>query len=513
MDLMQSRLKYKAELAGREPATYVRASRTLRGRSLKDNLRQRVGTGGIWSAATRLADQGLNALVMVVLARILGPESIGLLGMLLVLLFVGESLADGGFGRALVQGTNIEHPDESSVFFFNLLVGITLTCIMFVGSEALAHFYREPRVAELSRLLCPIMVFNSLAVVPASKLARELNYRPLFWATFPALLIAGSVALGGAFRGVGVASLAIHLVGFSMLRSLFLWMCVAWRPALDGSWDCLRRLAPFGIPLLISGCLTAVFSEMVTITVGRLFSAGDVGFYVQASRLQRIPCDIAAFALLQVSFPALCILSKDRSQLADGFRQFIRVAAMIGCSSMMGLCVVSPSLVLALFGQEWMPMIPMVQKLCAVGIFFPLQAANISLMWATGRTMLALACGCASLAFQGVAIFATYAHGVEAMIVGQIAVALAYYLLLAHLGATIINFRIGSQLRTCLPSVIAGLGMAIPVYLLGSLLTPGLICLIAQVSMGMLLFPLISWFLQRDLMKLLMATIRDIRRA
>jgi O-antigen/teichoic acid export membrane protein len=461
-------------------------------------VKEQAGRGGAWSAATRFLDQGVNALVLVVLARVLGPEAIGLLGMLMVFLYVGEPLIDSGLGRALVRDQDANAEDESSVFFFNVAMGVALGALLFFGAEQIALFFREPRVAGFARLLSLTLIFNSLSVVPVAILSKRLDFKPLFLATLPALLLAGGIAIWLAIRGAGAWSVACHFVAFSVLRTIFLWCLVRWRPGWQFSWKSLRRLLPFGLPILIAAVLSAVFGELVTIAVGRLFSPVDVGYYAQACRLQRIPCDIVAFALLQVSFPAFCLMRESGDGLKAGFEDAVQASALIGVALMAGLAAAAPSVVLVVFGEEWSPMIPFVQMLCVGGVFYPLLAANTSLLWATGRTKLHLLFICVSLVLQTVAIGLTYQDGVVAMIIGQVVVAVVSFPLLARFAGASIGVGARRQLSCGLPFILMGVGMIACVFGIGLLLKPGLLCLVLQIPTGVVVYLGLCWVFQRE---------------
>ena len=88
-----------------------------------DDLKTRAISGILWSLADRLGLQAVQFGVSVVLARLLLPSEFGIIGMLALFMAVAQSLMDSGFGSALIQKQDTDRIDESSIFFFNIIVG------------------------------------------------------------------------------------------------------------------------------------------------------------------------------------------------------------------------------------------------------------------------------------------------------------------------------------------------------------------------------------------------------
>ena len=55
-----------------------------------------------WSAIERICSQGIQLLLMIVLARQLGPGAFGLIGMLTIFITIGQVFIDSGFSAALI---------------------------------------------------------------------------------------------------------------------------------------------------------------------------------------------------------------------------------------------------------------------------------------------------------------------------------------------------------------------------------------------------------------------------
>ena len=64
---------------------------------MAESLKNKTVKGIIWSSVERFSVQGVQFLVMLVIARILSPKDFGLVGMLAIFIAVAQSLIDSGF--------------------------------------------------------------------------------------------------------------------------------------------------------------------------------------------------------------------------------------------------------------------------------------------------------------------------------------------------------------------------------------------------------------------------------
>ena len=116
-------------------------------------LKDRAILGVEWTAGARIANQILQFIISIVLARLLVPKDFGLIGMILVFTGFANLFSEMGFGAALVQRKEIEERHLSSIFWLSIAVGLILSCTVFVVAPFISKFYSEPRLNILTMLL------------------------------------------------------------------------------------------------------------------------------------------------------------------------------------------------------------------------------------------------------------------------------------------------------------------------------------------------------------------------
>ena len=96
------------------------------------------------------------------MARLLGPASFGLIGMLAVFEAVAQSLINRGFSQALIQKSKrATSQDFSTVFLINVSISVVIYALLFLGAPSIARFYNEPQLADASCILFLILTVNA----------------------------------------------------------------------------------------------------------------------------------------------------------------------------------------------------------------------------------------------------------------------------------------------------------------------------------------------------------------
>ena len=84
-------------------------------------LKQKVVRGSLWALLERFGNLFVGFGVTLVLARLLTPADYGVVALLTIFIAISGSLADAGFGDALVQKKNATEVDFNSVFYVSIV--------------------------------------------------------------------------------------------------------------------------------------------------------------------------------------------------------------------------------------------------------------------------------------------------------------------------------------------------------------------------------------------------------
>ena len=226
------------------------------------SLKQKTVKGLSWSIIDQIGNQGISFIVGIILARLLSPREFGLIGMITIFIALSESFINSGFSDALIRKKNCTNTDYSTVFYFNLIVGILFTAILYFSAPAIATFFDESELIPIVRVMGIILIIDSLTIIQRTILTKRIDFKLQTRISIIASIGSGVVAIIMAFNGYGVWSLVIQRISRQALNSFFLWLWNNWRPKLIFSIKSFKELFGFGNKLLISGLISTIFQNI-----------------------------------------------------------------------------------------------------------------------------------------------------------------------------------------------------------------------------------------------------------
>jgi len=333
-----------------------------------------------------LVRQGVLFLVSVILARLLAPEDFGIIALLAFFTGLSVAFVQGGLSIAIIQRQRTTADEESAIFWWNLAGSILFGLGIVLAGPALAAFFQQPVLHSLVLVAAAQLVFAAAGGVHTAILTKEMRFDLLTKASLFSSLASGAVAVTAALMGAGVWALALQIVTLALFNTIALWLAVEWRPALHFRFDTIRELFGFGAWVSVGNILEVVYTNGVSLLIGKLHGVRQLGFYNQASTTQLLPSSALSTIVSRVALPLLASNQNDPEALRDSLRLAIRSVMLVNLPAMAGLAVLSDLVVTVLFGPRWLPAAPILSILALGGILFPLHVINLQLVLARAQT-------------------------------------------------------------------------------------------------------------------------------
>jgi PST family polysaccharide transporter len=293
-----------------------------------------------------------------------------------------------GFGSALIQKKEVEKDHYNSIFWINLIAGITLAFIFFIASPFIANFYGEPTLNQLTKFISLSFIIGSLGIVQTSILKKSLLFKRLAIVEVGALILSGILGIISALIGLGVWSLAIQTVSLSFFTVIILWFINDWRPAFSFKRSYVKDLLGFSSNLLGFNSFNYWIRNIDNLLVGKILGTAALGIYSNAYRILLAPIYLISYTIGQVLFPAFSTIQENKEEIARLYLKMTGVIALITFPMMTLLFVLSDHFVLGLFGENWIEMIPILRVFSIVGILQSIGTINGNLYLSQGRTEL-----------------------------------------------------------------------------------------------------------------------------
>lgn len=357
---------------------------------MSESLKNKTIKGTVWSSIERFSVQGIQFVVMIIMARILTPEDYGLVGMLAIFIAVSQTLIDSGFSQALIRKQDRNETDNSTVFFFNVIVGLVLYSAMWIFAPVIADFYGEPILVPLTRVISIGFIFNSLTVVQRALLTTNLDFKTQAKASLIASILSGVVGIYMAYTGYGVWSIVIQQIANLGLVAILLWVFSSWKPLWVYSWKSFHDLFGFGSKLLASGLLDTIYNNIFLIVIGKIFKASDLGFYTRSSQFSGFASSNLTGIFQRVSYPVLCTIQNDDGRLTEVYRRMLKTSAFVIFPLMIGMAALAKPMIITFLTEKWLFSATLLVPICLASMWYPVHAINLNLLQVKGRSDLFL---------------------------------------------------------------------------------------------------------------------------
>lgn len=431
---------------------------------MAETLKGKTVKGVVWSALERFSVQGVSFVVMIIMARMLSPNEYGLVGMLTVFLAISQSLVDSGFSQALMRKMDRTETDNSTAFYFNVVVGIIMYALLCLCAPLIARFYDEPLLADITRVIGLSVVINSLVVVQRALFTSDLDFRTQAKASLLAAIVSGVIGIGMAASGFGVWSIVWYQLSNLGVNASMLWLLSKWRPKMTYSWSSFREMFGFGSKLMLSGLINTIYTNIYLIVIGKIFRASDLGYYTRAHQFAEFPSSNLNGIVQRVTYPVLCSIQNDDERLADVYRRFLKLSAFVIFPLMAGLAATSEPLILMLLNKQWAFTVTLLQIICFSMMWYPIHSINLNLLQVKGRSDLFLKLEIYKKILGVTVMCITIPFGLVAMCIGMVFNSVVALTINTYYTGRLIDVGFIKQMRDLAPTLLLSISMSVIVY-------------------------------------------------
>lgn len=412
----------------------------ISGRSVIKNLS--------WKFSERVAAQIVTFVVSIVLARIIAPSDYGVVSLVIVFITIANVFVSDGLGSALIQKKEADALDFSSALYFNILFSVVLYLLLFVTAPFIADFFGEGYeiLSPILRVLGLRIIIAAVNSIQGAYVARKMMFEKFFWATLWGTVASAAVGIWMAYHDFGAWALVGQNLTNATVGTMILAMALHKRPLFSFSFARVRILFDYGIKILGSGLLIALYTEARSFIIGKVYTPADLAFYDRARQFPALFMNSLVATINAVLLPKMASEQDDISQLKATTKQAIRFTSFLIFPLMFGLAAVSEPLVRMLLTEKWIACVPLIQFLCISYLWQPIHAANLQAIKAVGRSDTILKLEIIKKIIETVVLICVMYISVNAIIVSMAVNSSLFVLLNAYPNRTLLHYSIREQL-------------------------------------------------------------------
>ncbi|MBX3497330.1 MAG: oligosaccharide flippase family protein [Parvibaculum sp.] len=385
-----------------------------------------------------LASRVLALLSFVIVAREIGPDQLGLLAVVLLVVEFLALLSEAGISSAIVQARALTLGQRALLYTLEWVLAITVLILAQILAVFLAKYFGAPELYALVTIASMTILIETVGRNIGAMLQRTMRFRVLTSAELSRNFVRAIGAIALVTLGYGIWSvvvahvlgsivIAMILVGIGLRDGLF--------PGLSFDLSKSRALIVFGAYRLGTVFLNRVGQRVDQAIVATTLETASLGAYRLASQFTGSILTNLQAVTARVTFSMFSRQQDDFVQVRQSYLRLVSIQAFVAMPIVAVLLVASGELVDIVFGDKWQGVHGLISLLALFSLFRMHEGGGIPLVNALGwsRYLFYWSMGTAACFAVTIALAAT-TRNVEviamAMLAVQICLAFLFYFVL-----------------------------------------------------------------------------------
>lgn len=374
----------------------------------------------LWNGVQQFVTFGIQFVLGIVLARLLNPYDYGVVAMQGIFFAISGAFVDFGLEGALIQKKECTNVDLNSAFIFSMSMSVAMYVMLFFAAPIIAEFYHTPILGKMIRFSALVLFLNAVGIAPKALLQRQLRFKELAVASTSIALLSGLVALFMAYYGYAYWSLVGQGLLSAALLTVVCMIYARWWPAWIFSMESFRHLIAFGLPMLFTSLVHALYNNLYSLVIGRHYSPRQLGLYNRAENYSGYVSYNLSDMSMRALYPLLSRAQDDLAQLKVSALRILHASAFIAVPINVFLMVKAEDIIRILLTEKWLEMAPLMQILCISSLAYVVSNLHFNLFKAIGRTNVLFICELIKKILGVLILLITFRYGLLVMVWGML---------------------------------------------------------------------------------------------
>ncbi len=381
-----------------------------------------------WTTIDRLSNTVFTAIGNIALARLLSPAEFGLMAMVQIFWALAFNFSNWGMCDGLIKKLHPTEEDYSTVFTFNTLSGILISLILLALAKPIAWIYQQPALQNIMIAIGICFLFQALSIVQETRLRKELQMKKIAWVHILSSFCAITLGITLAAWGFGYWGLVSCRIFLSVFIFIFYLIFTRWMPKLRFYKKSFNEMFQYGVNLMVSYLANQVSLNINAMVLGKI-ADNLAGIYSQGQKLVDVPYRIIDSVF---NWPFFAVLSNEANPIKrkSMCREMLSSLSLVAVGGGLLLEVMAAPLFIVLFGDKWMPAIPIFRILLCYGVLFVFKNFVQTILKSYDRTALVRNFTILEVVLQLGALILVFRRGIEWIAwtqVGALALVLPFY--------------------------------------------------------------------------------------
>ena len=317
-------------------------------------LKARVLRGGALMGAGSATEHAVRFLRNMILTRLLMPDALGIMAIILAVNAAFESFTEVGIREAVIQHPQAERQTFlNAAYWFATIRGAVLFTIGCLLTPLLASFYHVTPARNLLMVSFGAILFNGAMSTRAFIALKKMRY--VQW-----VLITQGAALGGVCVTLvlvwilrDLRALVYGYLSEAVLRWVLSFIVCPFKPGFSFEKTQTRELFRFARGMAGVPFLTFMFLQADIFVLGRVVSKHDLGLYGMAGSLAGIPAVFITMFINPILMPAFAQIRDQYERINAALLKATRAMSLISFPICAWVFLFGPVLMRMVYGPAY----------------------------------------------------------------------------------------------------------------------------------------------------------------
>lgn len=401
------------------------------------------------SFATQYVELLIQFISVLVLARILTPDDIGIFTIAAFLMTLLHVFRDFGVVQYVIQEKELTNEKIQAALGVAVILALSVAIFLYASSGLVAQFYDKPEIADVLKVMALSFAISPLGSLLIGILRREMRLLQIFYIKTLSSLCHVSTAIVLAMNGFGAISLAwanfAGILSFGIMAQVLRPQSVPFMPKFRN----IKAVLSFGSTASLGSVANIAGSNAPDLIIGKVLNMAALGYFSRANGLIQLFTRLISGAILPLALPYFAEMHRQGKSVDDAYIKAVAYLTALAWPFFAVMAFLAKPIVDTLYGPNWNESIPVAQLLCIAGAISSVSLFATQALIATGQVRSAAGAQLTVHPFRFVGVIIASTYGLMHI---ALVLILSEWLWLAIISWTLqkrLNIKIATVFRVC----------------------------------------------------------------
>jgi len=317
------------------------------------SLTKKIANSASLILFVRVFQRSIGVVSLLILARLLTPQDFGVVAIATMLVFLFDTLSEGGTQQYIIQKKSLDENDVITAWTISILSKLVLFIALLLVAPALANFINAPEAVQAIRVMALVLPISAFASPRLFLLRRDLEYGLISKVLLIERVVSFVVTLALAFYLQSYWAMIFGVLASYLCKTLLSHYYAPY--PIKFSLSKLKDQMSFSLWMLLRSLLGYVRAEFDIIFVSKIYGADLLGGFSLMRNLSYLPSREIIAPVSNVFLAGFSEVKRRGDPIGDHIVVALTIILFIITPVIGYLHVYNQDLVAIFLGEQWLP--------------------------------------------------------------------------------------------------------------------------------------------------------------